>query len=99
MTRRLIATRRVIPLDRLEEYVAGWHRLRSAAEAAGARAWLFRGTDHQDHIIEFIEWSDDGALPPPEVDGVAAARLDLDQSFGAGHADEWEELPAPREGQ
>ncbi|MGH7504461.1 MAG: hypothetical protein ACRELX_02370, partial [Longimicrobiales bacterium] len=56
--RRLYATRRLIPLDRLDDYLAGWERLRSAATEAGGRAWMFRGTAHQDQFIEFLEWED-----------------------------------------
>ncbi len=96
--RRLLSTRRLIPLDRLEDYLADWQRVRAAAEAAGARAWLFRGTGHEDHFIEFIEWGDQpGVTPVPDFDDVAAARLHLDHAFGPGHANDWEELPSTRD--
>lgn len=92
MSRRLLATRRLIPLDRLEDYLAGWETLRDAAERAGARAWMFRGTDHQDHFIEFLEWQDEGGPALPERAEIATARRGLDETFGAGHVDEWEEV-------
>ena len=93
--RRLLCTRRHIPLDRLEDYLSGWQRVRSAAEEVGARAWLFRRAGHQDQFMEFIEWTDEAVLVPDEKN-VAEARLHLDQTFGAGHVDDWEEAP-PRE--
>jgi hypothetical protein len=95
MSRRLLATRRLIPLDRLEDYHAGWETLQTAAVAAGARAWIFRRVDHQDQFIEFLEWQEDGAPALPELPDVADALRDLDAAFGPGHADEWEEVPGP----
>ena len=93
MSRRLLSTRRLIPLDRLEEYLAAWNALRAAAEAAGGRAWMFRGAAHQDHFIEFLEWRDDGGEPLPDRTDVLTARNDLDDAFGAGNTGEWEEVP------
>ncbi|MGH7505874.1 MAG: hypothetical protein ACRELX_09495 [Longimicrobiales bacterium] len=92
--RRLQATRRLIPLDRFDDYLAGWERLRAAATDAGGRAWMFRGSAHQDHFIEFLEW-EDAAPALPERALVADASRALDESFGAGHTDEWEEVPTP----
>jgi hypothetical protein len=89
--RRLHATRRLIPLDRLDDYLVGWSRLREAAAAQGGRAWMFRGAAHQDQFIEFLEWSDEGE-PLPERPGVVDARRALGESFSAGQVDEWEEL-------
>ncbi|MGH7554291.1 MAG: hypothetical protein ACREMQ_14890 [Longimicrobiales bacterium] len=98
MTRRLLSTRRLVPLDQLEDYLADWNRVRAAAEAVGGRAWLFRGAGHEDHFIEFIEWGDDPEIMPvPEFDDVASARLHLDHAYGKGHADDWEEAPTVRE--
>jgi hypothetical protein len=88
--RRLLCTRRHIPLDRLDDYMSGWQQVRGAAEDAGARAWLFRGAAHQDQFAEFIEWQDD-AVVVPEAAAVADARLRLDETFGSGHVVEWEE--------
>lgn len=91
MRRLLLTTRRTIPLDRLDDYLGDWRRIRAAVEAAGGRAWLYRGTSRQDHFIEFVEW-DEAATPAlPDRDDVASARLDLDQTFGPGIADSWEE--------
>jgi hypothetical protein len=95
VTRRLLATRRLIPLDRLDDYYAGWDALAGAVRAAGGRAWIFRRVDHQDQFIEFLEWQDGGVPALPDVGDVADARRDLDAAFGSGHADEWEEVPAP----
>jgi hypothetical protein len=93
VSRRLLSTRRLIPLDRLDEYLADWNALRAAAEAAGGRAWMFRGAGHQDHFIEFLEWREDGGEPLPERAQVLTARSNLDDGFGAGNVDEWEEVP------
>lgn len=91
MNRLLLITRRTIPLDRLDDYLAEWQRVRAAAEAAGGRAWLFRGTGRQDHFIEFLEWDEASVPPLPDHEDVANARLELDQTFGTGVADKWEE--------
>jgi hypothetical protein len=93
VSRRLLSTRRLIPLDRLDEYLGGWSTLRAAAEAAGGRAWMFRGAGHQDHFIEFLEWRDEGEDPLPERGDVREALRNLDGGFGAVHSDEWEEVP------
>lgn len=91
--RRLLCTRRHIPLDRLDDYLSGWQRVRGAAESAGGHAWLFRGAGHEDQYLEFIEWSDDG-VSVPDQENVAGARIHLDLAFGAGQVDDWEEAPA-----
>lgn len=91
MNRRLLTTRRTIPLDQVDDYLGGWQGVRAAAEAAGGRAWLYRGTSRQDHFIEFVEWDESAAPALPDREDVASARLDLDQTFGAGADDQWEE--------
>lgn len=86
--RRLLSTRRVVPLDRLDEYTAAWNVVAQAARDRGARAWLFRALERQDHFIEFIEHADaPGVL---ESDELRRARASLDEQFGAGEAEEWE---------
>lgn len=93
MSRRLLCTRRQIPLDRLDEYLTAWNAVRAAAEAAGGRAWMFRGAAHQDHFIEFLEWGDGEEEPLPERSDVPGELRNLADRFGAGHGDEWEEVP------
>lgn len=96
MMRRLLSARRLVPLDRLEQYLSGWQQVLEAARDSGGRAWLFRGTDHQDHFLEFLEWGAEAApVPLPDVDSVASARLSLDHSFGTAQIEEWEEFPSP----
>ncbi|HEY8469753.1 MAG TPA: hypothetical protein VIL18_08925 [Longimicrobiales bacterium] len=86
--RRLLSTRRVIPLDRLDEYLALWREVQRAATQAGARAWLFRALERQDHFVEFIEFGDaPGALESADL---VRSRAVLDDTFGAGQGDEWE---------
>lgn len=89
--RRLISTRRLVPLDQLDEYFAGWQRVRGAFAAAGGRAWLFRAVNRQDHFIEFLEFGD-----RPEILDLAEVvdgREALAEEFGEGQPEEWEEAP------
>jgi hypothetical protein len=82
-----------VPLDRVDEYTAAWARLRASATSANMNAWLFRGTDHEDHFMEFLEWSDDGApAPMPDRDQIATLREELEENFGHGHEDRWDEV-------
>lgn len=92
--RHVLATRRTVPLDRVEEYLAEWAGLRRAAHQAGLRAWLFRGTDHEDHFMEFLEWSDHAAGPMPGGTALEEARAGLDERFGHAHEDRWDEVTA-----
>jgi hypothetical protein len=92
--RRLLVTRRRIPLDRQDEYLAGWRDVRVAVLSAGGRAWIFRGAGHQDQFMEFIEWSDGpDSAPLPARAEVADARETVDTTFGSGLVEEWEEAP------
>jgi hypothetical protein len=94
----LLVTRRLVPLDRHDEYMAAWANVRTAVTHSGGRAWIFRGSEHQDQFLEFVEWHGADAAPAlPEIDQVAQARQSVDEIFGAGHSDEWEEPPALRE--
>ena len=88
MTRRLVTTRRHVALDRSDEYLDAWAAVRSAVEAAGGHAWIFRGAAHEDQFIEFIEWSSDNTLH--ESDPVARARALLDTYAVPGATEEWE---------
>lgn len=90
-SRQLLTSRRTIPLDRVDDYLLGWQKVRTAAEAAGAHAWLYRGTRRQDHFIEFLEWDDETEPALPEHNDVASARTELDDTFGPGIVDNWEE--------
>ena len=88
--RRLMSTRRRIPLDRTEDYAALWSAVRDAAEAVGVHAWRFRAKDRDDIYMEFLEASD----PEPLADtGLGAARDALDRAFVPERSDEWEEAP------
>lgn len=89
MARELLSIRRRIPLDRLDEYLAGWERLRAAATSAGGRAWLFRGAGREDHYLEFLESGDLDALL--ERDEIGAAREALNVVFGEGAVEVWVE--------
>ena len=89
--RRLLTTRRHVALDVADAYLDGWNRLRREVEAAGGRAWIFRGAGHEDRFIEFIEWSDDSPGPLTS-ERAAAAATELDALAAPAAADEWEEL-------
>jgi hypothetical protein len=90
MTRRLLTTRRHVPLDRADEYLMAWDAVCRAVEAAGGRAWIFRGAAHEDQFMEFVEWTT-GPTAPHEDDAVAAARTQLDAFATAGVTEEWED--------
>lgn len=90
MSRRLLTTRRHVPLDRADEYLAAWEQVRSAAENVGARAWIFRGAAHEDQFLEFIEWRGD-TVTPHEEESVATARVRLDVFAAPGAVEEWED--------
>lgn len=89
MRRRLVTTRRHVPLDRSDEYLDAWAAVQRAVESAGGRAWIFRGAAHEDQFIEFIEWSSDDVLY--ESPAVAAARAHLASYAVAGLTEEWED--------
>jgi orotate phosphoribosyltransferase len=89
--RHVLATRRTVPLDRVEEYLAAWTGVRRAALAAGLRAWLFRGTDHEDHFMEFLEWRDDVTAGGPLAGNLDELRDELNDAFGHAHEDRWSE--------
>lgn len=87
--RRLSTIRRHVALDRTEEYLSAWEDVRAAAAAVGARAWVFRGAEHEDRFLEFIEWS--GAVEPLDDDAVVAALEQLDAFAPVSQAEEWEQ--------
>jgi hypothetical protein len=88
--RRLQSSRRVVPLDQLEQYLELWGALRAEAQAAGGRAWLFRDARRQDHFMEFVEYATEVAI---ESSGVPEAREDIDAFFGHVQVEVWEEAP------
>jgi hypothetical protein len=90
VSRRLLCTRRQVPLDRSDDYLLAWLAFRSTAATLGARAWIFRRVGHEDHFMEFLEWDALVRDPMDDVDmSAAAAQLD---SFGSMLGrDEWEE--------
>jgi hypothetical protein len=96
VTRNLLCTRRVVPLDLLDDYLARWRDVTRAAQAAGARAWLFRRTGHDDHFQEFLEWESGavGAVSVADEPALAGARAALAELAGAGDDSEWEEAGA-----
>lgn len=91
--RRLRSLRRLVPLDRLEDYDDAWEAVSRAAAESDVRAWRFRGHDREDHFMEFLEWSApaggdaDGGLAPT----VAAACEELGLQFGGAAVEDWDE--------
>jgi hypothetical protein len=88
--RRLLSTRRHVPLDRLDGYSAAWLALRDAVVAAGGRAWLFRGAGHDDRFMEFVEW-DAAAGEPLDAPEVRSAIARLGTFAPTADTAEWEE--------
>jgi hypothetical protein len=86
--RRLLVTRRVVPLDRSDEYGAGWTRLRALCALRGAHAWLFHPAGHEDRFIEFLEWQEPLELLADSDIEEAARQL---EEIAAGTAEELEE--------
>lgn len=87
--RRLRCTRRLVPLDCVDEYFAGWAAARTAVERAGGRAWLFRAEGHDDQFLEFVEWAEPSA--PLEDATVLASLAGLTEIAATSHSDGWEE--------
>ena len=93
MTNRLHTVRRQVPLDRGDDYMLAWEAVLRTVAAAGGRAWIFRGVNHEDQFMEFVEWNDDDQPSLVAHESVAAALSQLD-TFGAPTlSDEWEEVP------
>jgi len=90
--RHLLTTRRHVPLDRADEYLAAWDAVRSSVESGGGRAWIFRGAAHEDQFMEFIEWKD-GTAAPHDGENVNTARARLDMFATPGTTEEWEDVP------
>jgi hypothetical protein len=87
---RLLSTRRQVPLDVADDYLLAWQYVQHAVIAAGGRAWIFRGTGHEDRFMEFIEWNDEGDSPL-DSDVVADGMAQLDSFGSASSSDQWEE--------
>lgn len=88
--RHLLVSRRLVPLDTVDDYLDAWDALRTAAAGCDARAWIFRGAGHEDRFMEFIEWSDPAS--PLEDAGVALARQRIDALAPVTDSSEWEEV-------
>jgi hypothetical protein len=88
--RSLLTTRRHVPLDRADDYLLAWQAVQRGVERAGGRAWIFRGADHEDRFLEFVEWSQ-GASLPLDDDDVQAAIAQLDAFAHATSVEEWEQ--------
>ncbi len=97
-TRRLVSIRRLVPQDRIPEYVELWAALHLAATARGAHAWSFVSADHADVFMEFLEFGD-GSDVRGDVPTVAAIQA-LHERFGDPYPapktlEEWVALPTP----
>jgi len=86
--RHILVTHRTVPLDRSEEYTAGWQRLAAAAALGTGHAWLFRRAGHEDRFVEFLEWHEPAALLD---DGEIVEARRVLAEIGAGADDELEE--------
>jgi hypothetical protein len=89
--RRLLSTRRYLPLDRADEYLLAWLAVKRAVTDGGGHAWLFRGAAHEDQFLEFIEW-DDAAAEPLQDANVLAALAQLGTFAAPTSSEEWEEM-------
>lgn len=85
--RRLVSIRRSVPAGRAPEYAAAWARLREAAAARGAHAWVFRAEADADARLEFIEFRP--GADPRGAPAVAEALLALERLAAASVVEEW----------
>jgi len=76
-------TRRVVPLDRSDEYAAAWERLAAICALRGAHAWVFHRLGREDHFVEFLEWQEPLELLE-EADVEEALRALSEVALGAG---------------
>lgn len=96
--RRLVSIRRLVPQDRIPEYVELWAALHLAATARGAHAWSFVSADHPDVFLEFLEF---GAASDVRSDPATVAAIQaLHEGFGDPYPapktlEEWVALPTP----
>ena len=66
-----------------------WNVRRAAADAAGARAWVFEAERGGDHLIEFVEWQGvEGTSIVEQVD-LSLALDDLNAAFPTEDSDTW----------
>ena len=86
--RRLLSTRREIPLQDRDRYDLAWAALERAATALAAHAWRFRSSIYPSGYLEFLEFAA-GSDPrdDPSVSGPLAA---LDE-IAPGEVESWDE--------
>jgi hypothetical protein len=97
--RRLVSIRRLVPTNRLEEYVPLWLALRIAATARGAHAWHFASADVPNVYLEFLEFGPESDVRSDEATVEAIRKLH--ETFGDVYPtpntiEEWVEIPAPK---
>lgn len=93
MPHHLRSTRRQVLADQLPAYLRAWIRVRDAAEARGARAWLFRGDRAAGTFLEFVEWSAEAG--DPLADPAVMAAVEALAPFGDGVTEHWAEALLP----
>jgi hypothetical protein len=101
-TRRLVSIRRLVPQDRIPEYVELWAALHLAATSRGAHAWSFVSADHPDVFLEFLEFGDatDVRGDPVVVAGIQALHERFHEAYPAPKTlEEWVALPTPPGGE
>ncbi|MEO5509550.1 MAG: hypothetical protein ABIV28_05840 [Longimicrobiales bacterium] len=93
--RRLRIRERTVPIDDVAMYGSAWTSLQRAAQAAGARAWVFRATEPDEtgmsRFIEFVEWLSDENDPSALHRAIAAADANLKNIAAASDRGTWEE--------
>ena len=63
--------------------------MRTSAQAAGARAWVFEAERGGDQLIEFVEWQGIEASSIVENVDFSIAFADLNTSFPPEDSDTW----------
>lgn len=85
----LLITRRRIPQNASDKYMQLWNVVRDAAEAQGARAWIFRAVNDATHFTEFVEWRQTDVL---QHIAMSAALHEINDAFPSEESDTWTEL-------
>lgn len=90
---RLMSVRRTVAEDAADGYYAAWARLRDAVVALGGKAWLFHASGRPEAHLEFLESRRLAEIV--QDDDVSAAIQALDEAFGPGTVELWEDAPLP----
>ncbi len=73
--RKLKAVRAIVRTDKRADYLAGWDEYARAAEAMGARVWLFEDETLPGRFLEFTDFKGAPGMEPRLQEAVGGANL------------------------